>query len=120
MAGIDLQKVGQPVTAAIHAALHGPDGTAADVRRVFIRKSGRADQHQGFTLLRRELRQRPAEVLQLQRGDLVGLGGQHRSEERRVGTECVSTCRSRWSPHPYKKKNTKNRSSTMISKPYKR
>src|SRR3546814_14953202 len=22
---------------------------------------------------------------------------QHRSEERRVGTECVSTCRSRWS-----------------------
>src|SRR3546814_20000181 len=24
--------------------------------------------------------------------------GQQRSEERRVGTECVSTCRSRWSP----------------------
>src|SRR3546814_14720219 len=23
---------------------------------------------------------------------------QHRSEERRVGKECVSTCRSRWSP----------------------
>src|SRR3546814_17697312 len=23
-----------------------------------------------------------------------------RSEERRVGTECVSTCRSRWSPDP--------------------
>src|SRR3546814_11820247 len=23
----------------------------------------------------------------------------HRSEERRVGTECVSTCRSRWSPY---------------------
>src|SRR3546814_15497806 len=22
----------------------------------------------------------------------------HRSEERRVGNECVSTCRSRWSP----------------------
>src|SRR3546814_13499545 len=22
------------------------------------------------------------------------------SEERRVGTECVSTCRSRWSPYP--------------------
>src|SRR3546814_14587627 len=27
-----------------------------------------------------------------------------RSEERRVGKECVSTCRSRWSPYPYKKK----------------
>src|SRR3546814_17863209 len=27
----------------------------------------------------------------------------HRPEERRVGTECVSTCRSRWSPYHYKK-----------------
>src|SRR3546814_8608530 len=27
-----------------------------------------------------------------------------RSEERRVGKECVSTCRSRWSPCTYKKK----------------
>src|SRR3546814_12480975 len=25
-----------------------------------------------------------------------------RSEERRVGKECVSTCRSRWSPYPQK------------------
>src|SRR3546814_4977445 len=25
---------------------------------------------------------------------------QERSEERRVGKECVSTCRSRWSPYP--------------------
>src|SRR3546814_17985837 len=30
-----------------------------------------------------------------------------RSEERRVGIECVSTCRSRWSPYHYKKKTTK-------------
>src|SRR3546814_13342529 len=30
-----------------------------------------------------------------------------RSEERRVGKECVSTCRSRWSPY-HKKKNTTN------------
>src|SRR3546814_321105 len=27
-----------------------------------------------------------------------------RSEERRVGKECVSTCRSRWSPYHSKKK----------------
>src|SRR3546814_3619540 len=27
-----------------------------------------------------------------------GLDGVERSEERRVGKECVSTCRSRWSP----------------------
>src|SRR3546814_20434940 len=26
-----------------------------------------------------------------------------RSEERRVGKECVSTCRSRWSPYHYNK-----------------
>src|SRR3546814_15681923 len=26
-------------------------------------------------------------------------GTSHRSEERRVGKECVSTCRSRWSPY---------------------
>src|SRR3546814_13078246 len=26
--------------------------------------------------------------------------GVFRSEERRVGKECVSTCRSRWSPYP--------------------
>src|SRR3546814_14020370 len=30
-----------------------------------------------------------------------------RSEERRVGKECVSTCRSRWSPYHYKKNKTK-------------
>src|SRR3546814_15018602 len=29
-----------------------------------------------------------------------------RSEERRVGKECVSTCRSGWSPYHYKKKLT--------------
>src|SRR3546814_11257095 len=29
-----------------------------------------------------------------------------RSEERRVGKECVSTCRSRWSPYHYQKTYT--------------
>src|SRR3546814_14767579 len=29
-----------------------------------------------------------------------------RSEERRVGKECVSTCRSRWSPYRYKKEKS--------------
>src|SRR3546814_18523253 len=28
------------------------------------------------------------------------LGGTQRSEERRVGKECVSTCRYRWSTYP--------------------
>src|SRR3546814_13678617 len=30
----------------------------------------------------------------------IGGGRALRSEERRVGKECVSTCRSRWSPYP--------------------
>src|SRR3546814_11284105 len=34
-------------------------------------------------------------------------GNRSRSEERRVGNECVSTCRSRWSPEQYKKKTNK-------------
>src|SRR3546814_14871931 len=32
-----------------------------------------------------------------------------RSEERRVGNECVSTCRSRWWQYHYKKKQKENR-----------
>src|SRR3546814_11859335 len=35
--------------------------------------------------------------------------GDARSEERRVGKECVSTCRSRWSPYHSKKKIELNR-----------
>src|SRR3546814_17459747 len=31
--------------------------------------------------------------------DMAAVGAQQRSEERRVGKECVSTCRSRWSPY---------------------
>src|SRR3546814_16780905 len=38
-------------------------------------------------------------------GSKLGLDATHkwRSEERRVGKECVSTCRSRWSPYTLKK-----------------
>src|SRR3546814_20456585 len=42
-------------------------------------------------------------------GAVVGVATQlllvpARSEERRVGKECVSTCRSRWSPYHYNQK----------------
>src|SRR3546814_12838548 len=33
--------------------------------------------------------------------------GDERSEERRVGHECVRTCRSRWSPYPSNKNKNK-------------
>src|SRR3546814_13102064 len=43
-------------------------------------------------------------------GDRLDAGGSaaadDRSEERRVGKECVSTCRSRWSPYHSKKKQS--------------
>src|SRR3546814_7260037 len=45
----------------------------------------------------RGFRMAPARVLEyVDNPDLVGTW---RSEERRVGKECVSTCRSRWSPY---------------------
>src|SRR3546814_2532755 len=33
------------------------------------------------------------------RGEAIAFGEEERSEERRVGKECVSTCRSRWSQY---------------------
>src|SRR3546814_11801632 len=36
------------------------------------------------------------------------ISAQYSSEERRVGKECVSTCRSGWSPDPYKTQLTKS------------
>src|SRR3546814_11390123 len=53
----------------------------------------------------------PEEIVQVWKGGMSFHGGLLgvilamiiRSEERRVGKECVSTCRSRGSPYPYKK-----------------
>src|SRR3546814_14176228 len=46
---------------------------------------------------------RPAELQHARQhrraGKVIGKTGQLRSEERRVGKECVSTCRVRWSPY---------------------
>src|SRR3546814_14084079 len=36
-----------------------------------------------------------------------GLSGGSRSDERRVGKECVSTCGFRWAPYPKKKRKQK-------------
>src|SRR3546814_12168546 len=52
----------------------------------------------------------------------VGTTGEHvdlallvdgRSEERRVGKACVSTCRSRWSPQHHKKQHTQQPTTTL-------
>src|SRR3546814_15494376 len=39
--------------------------------------------------------------------------GSTRSEERRVGKECVSTCRYRWSPYNYNNNKTSNNTKTQ-------
>src|SRR3546814_17855480 len=43
---------------------------------------------------------------------LVGATVLTRSEERRVGKECVSPCRSRWAPYHYKKKTLQPNNTT--------
>src|SRR3546814_11817853 len=43
--------------------------------------------------------QRAAQALDDPTDDVATTGAQERSEERRVGKECVSTCRSRWAPY---------------------
>src|SRR3546814_19747927 len=48
-------------------------------------------------------------------GAAGGLSAARRSEERRVGKECVSTCRSRWSPYHSKK----HHEHTIVTSTYK-
>src|SRR3546814_10378921 len=74
---------------------------ARELRRLALAVAGEARQDR-FALGRHEGaalrdRQRVADRLgQVGKAILHRFGGFQRSEERRVGTECVSTCRSRW------------------------
>src|SRR3546814_16809556 len=49
-------------------------------------------------------------------GEVVAHQDRPRSEERRVGKECVSTCRSRWSPYTSKKKHMINNNTNKAHK----
>src|SRR3546814_1595843 len=44
-------------------------------------------------------RRRRSEDVEAERNEGNLVAARRRSEERRVGNECVSTCRSRWSPY---------------------
>src|SRR3546814_16430760 len=62
-------------------------------------------------LSERELRENffpPFEEVIRRTGVAAVMPSLHRSEERRVGKECVSTCRSRWSRDHSKKNNNYN------------
>src|SRR3546814_3347021 len=58
---------------------------------------GKAQCDHAFDVVDREQRGRPAQPAIFVA--LLRFPGKLRSEERRVGKECVSTCRSRWSPY---------------------
>src|SRR3546814_5061572 len=69
----------------------GPQPDVVDVRRHHV-ETGRESGTDG----RRARADRKAPIGLRRQPAQFGAGG--RSEERRVGKECVSTCRSRWSP----------------------
>src|SRR3546814_18415955 len=85
-----------------------PEGDGdSDFRRADLRTERRAVLGPGPPRLSRT---RPGEGLSGWRasGSCPPLPSQAwRSEERRVGEECVSKCRSRWSPYHEKKRNDK-------------
>src|SRR3546814_2169086 len=54
---------------------------------------------------RKRLEERFRRVVEAAPSAMVMINAAGRSEERRVGKECVSPCRSRWSPSHSKKKD---------------
>src|SRR3546814_3128835 len=68
------------------------DVCSSDLRQA----QGRAAHHGRLSGLQRD---DPPVCLRLSRRRHLLVHGRRRSEERRVGKECVSTCRSRWSPY---------------------
>src|SRR3546814_16141610 len=68
-----------------------------DLRHATGRKAGQKHIGVEAVVMRTDI-----DVVDVEQQQAVGLFGQRReerSEERRVGKECVSTCRSRWSPY---------------------
>src|SRR3546814_13707304 len=64
----------------------------------YLMKASQRDFSTRFDAAGLHYRQRHTEMVARQRqGDTASLSD--RSEERREGKECVSTCRSRWSPY---------------------
>src|SRR3546814_20068703 len=86
---VDTDAMGRPVGRQLlrHRCLRGLGGGAVRITR-----------KAGPDILRAVDDDRPA--LSARDATARELGRAERSEERRVGKECVSTCRSRWSPYP--------------------
>src|SRR3546814_14682238 len=89
----DLAELDQAVAAA-RAAFKTWKNTPVETRRAALQAMAKIiqDNHEELYRLLTSEQGKPHEQA---RGEILG-----RSEERRVGNECVSTCRSRWSPYP--------------------
>src|SRR3546814_18626726 len=81
---------------ALDQAGDGVDRRIEIVVQAVERLANRLPHHPARGEIRYLLGQRRDSTLHRRRGDTVL---EIRSEERRVGKECVSTCRSRWSPY---------------------
>src|SRR3546814_12695111 len=103
---------GQPLTSTESATRHAIPHKFLEQILVDLRNAGllesRRGKHGGYVMLRPADTITFGEVLRLFEGPLAPLPClsrqayrrcEDRSEERRVGKECVSTCRSRWSPY---------------------
>src|SRR3546814_536768 len=90
--GTPLSRQNIPLRLIGHIGLPGHRGAYRAKRRYLGHAPGVANRNAGFKqfLHQRQRAGRAADYDALESGE--------RSEERRVGKECVSTCRSRWSP----------------------
>src|SRR3546814_14532062 len=76
------------------SAIHQTVGAAGNTPGRFEESLRRIARYQRF------IQALPDHLMQIRTGaDLRAAQASGRSEERRVGKECVSTCRSRWSPY---------------------
>src|SRR3546814_8502879 len=72
-----------------------PDSEPAGRARAACQLASKGWQHGMAVFIRCQDASQCAELDEL----LWGFRAERRSEERRVGKECVSTCRSRWAPY---------------------
>src|SRR3546814_13418923 len=98
--GVDHIDIYRPARLDPDVPIEDTVGAIADlVRAGHVRHIGLSEV--GADTIRRAAAVHPISDLQIEYSLLS------RSEERRVGKECVSTCRSRWSPYHYKKNTNK-------------
>src|SRR3546814_11101883 len=82
------------LVASRRLAIHGNLTIDAALRQILQSSAGNGSLDELVTSRQRDTTEQQArcDARKKQRSE-------HRSEERRVGKECVSTCRSRWSPY---------------------